>query len=123
MYNLLCSHNKDFFLILFCSHTSPERRRVSAGVRLRGPGADRSVEGRARQQRPLVRHAGGQPAAGPPHLGVHGRLCGPVGFHSDLSGGDPARGTAGPDPESHSEQDAASGDSECHAGKGSKAHL
>lgn len=96
---------------------SKERWRVSASVRLRRPRADRSVEGRAGEQRPLVRHAGGQPAAGPSDLRVHGCLRGQVGVHSDLPGRNRARGTAGPDPPSDSEQDAASRDSECHAGR------
>lgn len=75
---------------------------MSAGVHLDLPGADRSVEGRAREYRPLVRHAGGQPAAGPPYLRVHGSLRGQVGVHPDLPGGDGARRTAGPNPPSDS---------------------
>lgn len=80
-------------------------------------GAGGPVEGRAGQQRALVRHAGGQPAPGPPDVRVHSRLRGQVGLHSDFSGGNRAGRTAGPDPASYSEQDATGGDAECHAGR------
>lgn len=83
-------------------------------------GAGRPVEGRAGEQRALVRHAGGQPAPGPPDVRVHSRLRGQVGLDSDFSGGNRARRTAGPDPASYSEQDAAGGDTECHAGRAAK---
>lgn len=112
----LLSPTLSLFLSLFFI-LPPEWRRVSAGVRLCSTRTDRPVEGRAGEQRPLVCHAGGEPTAGPQDLRVHGCLRGQVGVHSDLSGWNRARGTAGPDPPSHSEQDATSWDSECHAGK------
>lgn len=87
-----------------------------AGIHLGGLGADRSVEGRAGEQRPLVCHAGRQPAAGPPHLRVHGCLRRQVGVHSNFAGWNRTWGTAGPNPPSDLKQDAASRDSECHAG-------
>lgn len=83
-------------------------------------GADRPVEGRAGEQRTLVRHAGGQPAPGSPDFRVHSRLRGQVSLHSDFSGGNRARRTAGPDPASYFEQDAAGGDAERHAGRPAK---
>lgn len=102
---------------LITSLLSPERRWVSAGVRLHRPRAGCPVAGRPGKQRPLVRHAGGQPAAGSPDVRVHCRLRGQVGVHFNLSGWNWARWAAGSDPPSDSEQDAASRDPQCHAGR------
>ncbi len=120
MCSLRCRLEHLYVYSFITSLLSVERWRVFAGVCVRRPRADRSVEGRAGEQRPLVCHASRQPAAGPPDFRVHGCLRGQIGVHSDLSGRNRARGTAGPDSPSNSEQDAASWDSECHAGERTK---
>lgn len=95
---------------------SPEWRRVPAGLRVRDAGASGPVARRAGPQRAVVRDASGEPAAGPPHLRVHGGLCGPPRLHAHLQGRAGAGRESGPDPARHPQQDAAGGDAERHAG-------